>query len=106
MDNTFDSTYIINKAKYDEFVAEVGKLAIGSERTGHRHRAAEFDGIGRKRRTGLQHRRRHGGQRRQFEQISTIQSALLGVRVWDTTSAWSHLRRPPPSLTGEVFRRR
>ncbi len=28
MENTFDSTYIINKAKYDEFVAEAGKLAI------------------------------------------------------------------------------
>jgi len=30
MDNTFDSTYIINKAKYDEFVSEVEKLAIAS----------------------------------------------------------------------------
>ena len=30
MDNTFDSTYIINKAKYDEFVAEAGKLAIAA----------------------------------------------------------------------------
>ena len=30
MENTFDSTYIINKAKYDEFVADVGKLAIAS----------------------------------------------------------------------------
>ena len=28
MENTFDSTYIINKAKYNEFVAEAGKLAI------------------------------------------------------------------------------
>lgn len=28
MENTFDSAYIINKAKYDEFVAEAGKLAI------------------------------------------------------------------------------
>ena len=28
MESTFDSTYIINKAKYDEFVAEVSKLAI------------------------------------------------------------------------------
>ena len=28
MENTFDSTYIINKAKHDEFVAEAGKLAI------------------------------------------------------------------------------
>ena len=28
MENTFDSTYIINKAKYDEFVAEASKLAI------------------------------------------------------------------------------
>ena len=30
MENTFDSTYIINKAKYDEFVSDVGKLAITS----------------------------------------------------------------------------
>jgi hypothetical protein len=30
MDNTFDSTYIINKAKYDEFVAEASKLAIAA----------------------------------------------------------------------------
>lgn len=30
MENTFDSTYIINKAKYDEFVAEVSKLAIAA----------------------------------------------------------------------------
>ena len=30
MDNTFDSTYIINKAKYDEFVSDVDKLAIAS----------------------------------------------------------------------------
>ena len=30
MDNTFDSTYIINKAKYDEFVAAAGKLAIAA----------------------------------------------------------------------------
>ena len=28
MENTFDSTYIINKAKYDEFVAGANKLAI------------------------------------------------------------------------------
>jgi len=28
MENTFDSTYIINKTKYDEFVAEASKLAI------------------------------------------------------------------------------
>jgi len=28
MENTFDSTYIINKAKYDEFVTEASKLAI------------------------------------------------------------------------------
>jgi hypothetical protein len=28
MENTFDSVYIINKAKYDEFVAEASKLAI------------------------------------------------------------------------------
>ena len=28
MENTFDSTYIINKAKYDEFVAGASKLAI------------------------------------------------------------------------------
>lgn len=30
MENTFDSTYIIRKEKYDEFVAEVGKLAIAT----------------------------------------------------------------------------
>ncbi len=30
MENTFDSTYIINKAKYDEFVSGVDKLAIAS----------------------------------------------------------------------------
>lgn len=30
MENTFDSTYIINKAKYDDFVSEVDKLAIAS----------------------------------------------------------------------------
>lgn len=30
MDNTFDSTYIINKARYDEFVNEVAKLAIAA----------------------------------------------------------------------------
>ena len=30
MDNTFDSTYIINKAKYQEFVKGAGKLAIAS----------------------------------------------------------------------------
>ena len=30
MDNTFDSTYIINKAKYDEFVAAAKSLAIAS----------------------------------------------------------------------------
>ena len=28
MENTFDSAYIINKAKYDEFVAEASKLAV------------------------------------------------------------------------------
>jgi len=28
MENTFDSTYIVNKDKYDEFVAEASKLAI------------------------------------------------------------------------------
>jgi hypothetical protein len=28
MENTFDSTYIINKANYDEFVAAASKLAI------------------------------------------------------------------------------
>ena len=28
MENTFDSTYIIRKAKYAEFVAEASKLAI------------------------------------------------------------------------------
>ena len=28
MENTFDSTYIIRKEKYNEFVAEAGKLAI------------------------------------------------------------------------------
>ncbi len=28
MENTFDSTYVINKAKYDEFVAEASKLAV------------------------------------------------------------------------------
>ncbi|MBM4462433.1 MAG: hypothetical protein FJ012_03720 [Chloroflexi bacterium] len=28
MENTFDSTYIINKAKYAEFVTEASKLAI------------------------------------------------------------------------------
>ena len=30
MDNTFDSTYIINKAKYDGFIAEAEKLAIAA----------------------------------------------------------------------------
>ena len=30
MDNTFDSIYIINKAKYDEFVKELSKLAIAT----------------------------------------------------------------------------
>ena len=30
MDNTFDSTYIINKAKYDGFVAEAKKLAVAA----------------------------------------------------------------------------
>jgi hypothetical protein len=30
MDNTFDSTYIINKEKYNEFVKEAAKLAIAS----------------------------------------------------------------------------
>jgi len=28
MENTFDSTYIINKLKYAEFVAEASKLAV------------------------------------------------------------------------------
>ena len=28
MEHTFDSTYIINKTKYDEFLAEANKLAI------------------------------------------------------------------------------
>jgi hypothetical protein len=28
MENTFDSTYIINKAKHNEFVTEAGKIAI------------------------------------------------------------------------------
>ena len=28
MENTFDSTYIINKDKYAEFVAEAGKFAV------------------------------------------------------------------------------
>lgn len=28
MENTFDSAYIINKAKYDEFVADAGKFAV------------------------------------------------------------------------------
>ena len=28
MENTFDSTYIINKSKHDEFVAEASKHAI------------------------------------------------------------------------------
>ena len=30
MDNTFDSTYIIKKAKYDDFVTDAKKLAIAS----------------------------------------------------------------------------
>ena len=30
MENTFDSAYIINKAKYDEFVTEASKLAIAA----------------------------------------------------------------------------
>ena len=30
MDNTFDSTYIINKAKYDEFVSEADKIAVAA----------------------------------------------------------------------------
>ncbi len=30
MENTFDSTYIINKARYAEFVAEATKLAIAA----------------------------------------------------------------------------
>ncbi len=30
MEYTFDSTYIINKAKYDEFVAEAAKIAIAA----------------------------------------------------------------------------
>ena len=28
MENTFDSTYIINKSKYNEFVKDAGKLAV------------------------------------------------------------------------------
>lgn len=28
MENTFDSTYIIRKEKYEEFVAEAKKLAV------------------------------------------------------------------------------
>jgi hypothetical protein len=28
MENTFDSTYIINKTKYDEFVNEASQLAV------------------------------------------------------------------------------
>jgi len=28
VDNTFDSTYIINKERYDEFVKDAGQLAI------------------------------------------------------------------------------
>ena len=30
MEDTFDSTYIVNKAKYAEFVAQAGKLAIAA----------------------------------------------------------------------------
>jgi hypothetical protein len=30
MENTFDSTYVINKEKYNDFVKESGKLAIAS----------------------------------------------------------------------------
>jgi hypothetical protein len=30
MDNTFDSTYIINKENYNEFVKEADKLAIAA----------------------------------------------------------------------------
>ena len=30
MENTFDSTYIINKGKYEDFVVDVEKLAIAS----------------------------------------------------------------------------
>ena len=30
MENTFDSTYIIRKDKYDEFVAQANKLAIAT----------------------------------------------------------------------------
>jgi hypothetical protein len=30
MENTFDSTYIINKEKYNEFVKESGKLAVAA----------------------------------------------------------------------------
>ncbi len=30
MENTFDSTYIISKGKYDEFVADASRLAIAS----------------------------------------------------------------------------
>ena len=28
MENTFDSTYIVNKTKYDEFVNEASQLAV------------------------------------------------------------------------------
>jgi len=30
MDNTFDSTYVIRKKKYDEFLADAGKIAIAA----------------------------------------------------------------------------
>lgn len=30
MENTFDSTYIINKAHYEEFLKQAGKLAIAA----------------------------------------------------------------------------
>ena len=30
MDSTFDSTYIVNKAKYKEFVKSAGRIAIAS----------------------------------------------------------------------------
>jgi hypothetical protein len=30
MENTFDSTYIISKGKYDDFVADASKLAMAS----------------------------------------------------------------------------
>ena len=30
MENTFDSTYIINKSRHDEFIKEAAKLAIAA----------------------------------------------------------------------------